>query len=111
MTKYYFFILITAFASAVSQILLNISSKKEYPSKIREYLNPWVITSYAILAATLIANIYIMKFIPLKIAHAIAATTYIFVAIMSRIIFKEKIGKKKLAGLLLIIGGVAIFSL
>lgn len=111
MNEYYFYILLTAFAAAVSQILLNVSAKKVYPSKIREYLNPWVITSYLILGITLIANIYIMRFIPLKIAHALAATTYIYVALMSRIIFKEKIGKKKLIGLLLIVGGVIVFTL
>lgn len=109
MNKYYFYILCTAFASAVSQILLNISSRKKYSKKIYEYLNPWVISSYVILAFTLLANIYIMRFIPLKIAHALAAATYIFVAILSRIVLKEKISIKNVIGLIMLCLGIVIF--
>lgn len=90
-------ILITAFGSAVSQILLNISNQKQPKRKGRvfEYLNGYVISSYVILFSVLLANIYIMKYVPLKIAHVIAASTYFFVMILSRIVLKEKVTKKK----------------
>lgn len=111
MNYYYLLIFVTAFVSAVSQILLNVSAKKTYSKKIFEYLNPWVISSYVLLALTLVANVYIMQFIPLKIAHVLAASTYVFVAILSRIIFKEKITPCKIAGLCFICLGMSIFIL
>ena len=109
MNSYSFLILITAFGSAVSQILLNLSNRKEHKGRIFEYLNLYVIGSYGILAIVLVANAYIMQFVQLKIAHALAATTYFFVMILSRIILKEKITKNKLIGNLLILLGITIF--
>lgn len=109
MNQYSFLILITAFGSAVSQILLNMSNRKQYSNKIREYMNGYVLSAYGILAVVLIANAYIMQFVQLKIAHAMAATTYFFVMILSRIILKEKITKNKLIGNVLILLGIVIF--
>ena len=104
-------ILITAFGSAVSQILLNISNQKAFIRKsiIFEYLNLYVLGSYGILFVVLLVNIYIMKYVPLKIAHAVAASTYFFVMILSRIILKEKITLKKILGNILILSGIVIF--
>lgn len=109
MNKYYIMTLITAFFTSVSQIMLNISADKKYKNKIFEYLNPWVIASYTILMLVLVANSYIMKFIDLKNGHALAASTYIFVLILSRIMLKEKITWKKIVGNLLILIGIIVF--
>lgn len=111
MTKYYIGIVVTALLSAVSQLMLNISAKKKYKGKFFEYMNPWVIGSYGILALVLVANIYLMRFIPLKQAHVIAASTYIFLLLLSRVFLKEKITRKKFIGILTIMAGIVIFSL
>ena len=109
MNKFAYLIFLTAFASAVSQILLNISNRKRYVNKFREYFNVYVISSYIILALVLIANIYIMKYVELKIAHALAATTYLFTMLLSKLILNEKITVKKIVGNILILIGIAIF--
>ncbi|MCD8026850.1 MAG: EamA family transporter [Clostridiales bacterium] len=109
MSKWALLILVTAFFSSVSQILLNISNRKKYSSKIREYLNPYVISSYIILFLVLIANTYIMKFVELKIAHALAASTYVFTMILSSLIMHEKINFKKIIGNVIIVFGIIVF--
>ena len=109
MNKYYIFTIITAFITSVSQIMLNISAKKSYTSKIFEYMNPWVVFSYGLLMIVLMANSYIMKFVDLKDAHALAASTYIFVLLLSRLILKENITAKKVLGNILIIIGILVF--
>lgn len=106
---YYLGVVSTAFASAVSQILLNISATKKYESRIREYLNPWVISSYIILGIVLVINVYLLSFMNLKEENAIASSTYVFVLILSRIILKEKINRNKVVGNSLIIIGIMIF--
>lgn len=106
---YYLLIILTAFMSSVSQILLNLSNRVCYNNKLKEYLNPFVITSYVILAMTIFINTYALRYIPLKISHTLAASTYIFVLFLSRIFLKEKITLKKLAGNVLIIAGIIIF--
>lgn len=50
-----------------------------------------------------------MKFIDLKIAHALAASTYFFTMLLSRIIMKEPITKSKVIGNILIIAGIVVF--
>ncbi|MBR6594384.1 MAG: EamA family transporter [Clostridia bacterium] len=111
MIKFYLLVVFNAFASAVSQILLNVSARKAHRGKLYEYLNPWVIASYGILFCVLALNVFAERYIPLKVAHAIAAVTYLFVALLSRLVFKEKITRRKALGLLLIIGGIAVFML
>lgn len=106
---YYLGVVGTAFASALSQILLNISAKKTYNSKIREYLNKWVISSYMILAIVLVINVYLLKFMNLKEENAVASSTYVFVLILSKIFLKEEITWKKLLGNILIVIGILIF--
>lgn len=106
---YYLLIILTALMSAVSQILLNFSNRIHYPSKLREYLNPYVITSYAILGLTVFINNYALRFLPLKISHALAATTYIFVLILSRIFLGEKVTLRKVVGNIMIILGIIVF--
>ncbi len=106
---YYLLIILTAFMSSVSQILLNLSNKVCYNNKLREYLNPYVIVSYMILAVTIFINTYALRYIPLKISHTLAASTYIFVLILSRIFLKEKITLKKVMGNILIVLGIIIF--
>jgi len=108
---YGYLILITAFFTAVSQIMLNVSAEKTYDKKLREYLNPWVIGSYAILGLVLIANVWIMQFVQLKVAHVIAASTYVFVLVLSRVFLKEPLSWKKVLGNALIIAGIAVFIL
>ena len=109
MNKYYVTIVITAFFSALSQILLNISADKKYKNKLFEYLNPYVILSYGILFLVLVINVYCMKFVLLKNAHAVAASTYIFVLLLSRIVLKEKITVRKIVGNIIIVVGIIVF--
>ena len=111
MNKYHFFVIITAFLASVSQILLNISTNKPHKSKLFEYLNPYVITSYGILFVTLVVNNYLLRFVELNELTAIASVTYVFVLILSKIILKEKITLKKILGNLLIVAGIVVFML
>lgn len=99
----------TAFMSAVSQILLNVSARKKYDSKIGEYLNVYVIASYFILFVTLAINVYLLRFMGLQEENAVAASTYVFVLILSRVILKEKITLKKVIGNVLIVVGILVF--
>jgi drug/metabolite transporter (DMT)-like permease len=101
----------TSFLSAVSQIMLNISARKEHKGRLYEYLNTWVICSYAILAFTLIFNVWVMKYVPLKEANAITASAYVFVMILSKLILGEKITIKKILANVLIIFGIIVFML
>ncbi len=102
---------LAVFISAVSQVMLKISAKKTYSSAIREYLNPWVIISYGLFfGCTLITMLAYTK-IPLSLGQILESTGYIFVTVLGAFILKEKVTKKKLIGMAVILFGVFAFTL
>ena len=109
---YSIFLLIAVFISSVSQILLKKAALKDYGgSKIREYLNPLVITAYAIFFVATFADIYAYKVVPLSMGPILEATGYIYVTLFGVKFFNEKINKGKIIALILILCGIAVYSL
>lgn len=104
-------LLFGVFCSAISQVMLKKAALRQYPSKLREYLNPLVIIAYVIFVGTTFLSIYAYKGIPLSMGPVLEATSYIYVTIFGVTIFKEKLNKHKLLGLLLIVAGIAVYSL
>ena len=80
------------FFSASSQILLKQSANIEHKSGIYEYT-------------------YAYTQVPYKYGSIIDTFTYVFVLLLSRFLLGEKITKGKLAGNLIIIAGILIYSL
>lgn len=103
--------LISILISSVSQIMLKKSAEKEYPSKLKEYLNPLVIIAYVLFFGTTFISLYALKVVPLSMTPILEASGYIFVAILSFFFLKEKMTKKQLIGMALIIIGIVVYSL
>ena len=99
------------FISSVAQILLKKSAEKEYPNKIREYLNVRVIVGYAIFFAATLCSVYAYKVVPLSYGPILESTGYIFVAVLSWLFIKEKISLQKGIGIMVIIVGIVIYSI
>ena len=104
-------LLLGVFLSAISQVMLKKAALRQYSSKLREYLNPLVIVAYTIFVGPTFLSIYAYKGIPLSMGPVLEATSYIYVTIFGVTIFKEKLNKRKLVGLALIIAGIIIYSL
>ena len=97
--------------SSFAQILLKKSSGKKYEHPIQEYINPYVIISYLIFFGSTFCTIFAYTGIDLSFGPVLASSEYIYVAILSRAILKEKINKKKLIGLSVIVIGIVVYSL
>lgn len=102
---------IATFFSAFSQLLLKLSANEKHESRIREYLNGKVITAYLIFAAVLLLNTYAYTRVDMKYGAVIDAFTYVFVLILSRLILKEKFSAWKLAGNMVIVAGIIVYTL
>lgn len=98
------------FLSAISQVMLKKAALRTYESRIREYLNPLVICAYAIFFGTTFLSIYAYKGIPLSMGPVLEATSYIYVTFFGVTIFEEKLGKRKILALMLIVGGIIVYS-
>lgn len=97
--------------SSFSQIMLKKSAQKTYPSRIKEYLNPLVITAYGLFFGCTLLSMYALKVVPLSMSPILEASGYIFVAVLSFVFFKEKLTKRQIVGMGLIIGGIVVYTL
>ena len=112
MINIYFLLMIVAeIVASSSQVLLKTSAGKKYENFIREYVNPWVIGGYSLLVISMIISIFCYKGLGYMGVVVIEPIGYVIVMFFSRIFFKEKITKRKLIGMLLIVGGIAVFYL
>lgn len=103
--------LISVFISAVSQIMLKKSADRQYESKLREYMNPRVIVAYGLFFLSSLLTVLAYKFVPLSLGPILEASGYIYVAVLGMIFLKERMSKKKLAGMLCILLGIIIFNI
>lgn len=107
----FFLYLLSVVIASCSQILLKKSAMKQYPSFLREYVNPYVIIGYGMLFGSMLLTIVAYKGIEFKNGPIIESLGYVLVILLSRLIFREKITKSKIIGTLCIIAGVMIFVL
>lgn len=102
------FVLLTLF-SALAQVLLKTSANRVYEKKINEYLNPLVLSGYAIFVLCTLGSIYCYRTLDLKQGGVLQMSSYVFILILDRLFFKEKINLRKILGMVLIMTGIIIF--
>ncbi len=107
---YYIIVILSVFAAACAQMLLKQGARKEYASWWRQYINPWVIGGYGIMACSLVLNIWCMsKGVQVKEVSVIESMSYLFVPVLAFMLFKEKLTARKICAIGIIVGGVIIF--
>lgn len=98
--------------SSSSQILLKTGAKKNYSSAIREYLNLYVISGYALMLVSMILPIVAYRIgLEYKDAPVIEAIGPALVTVLSFFFFKEKLTFKKIIGNALVVIGIIVFYL
>lgn len=96
--------------ASLSQVLLKSSAGNRHDSIVKEYLNWKVILGYSLLGISLLSNIYAMsKGVKVKEISSLEALGYMFVPVLSFFAFKEKINRRKVLSIFLIILGVIVF--
>lgn len=108
---YSLYLLLGVFISAISQVMLKKASMKTYPSLLYEYMNPLVILAYTLFVATTFLSILAYKKIPISMGPVLEATSYLYVTIFGAKFFHEKITRRKIIALALIVSGIAIYAL
>ena len=107
---YYIIVILSVFAAACSQMLLKQGARKEYASWWRQYINPWVIGGYAIMMGSLVLNVWCMsKGVLVKEVSTIESLSYLFVPVLALLLFKEKLTKRKICAIGIIILGIVLF--
>lgn len=103
-------VVISVLAAAVAQMLLKQGARKRHSSFVRQYLNVWVICGYSIMGCSLLLNIFCLsRGIQVKEIGIIESLSYLFVPLLSLVIFKEKITLRKACAIAVIMLGVVVF--
>lgn len=103
-------VVLSVLCAAGAQMLLKQGAKKQYPTFWRQYLNPWVIGGYAIMAASLLLNIYCLSHgVQVKEVSIIESLSYLFVPCLSWLVFKETITWRKAGAIAIIMTGIVVF--
>lgn len=110
--KYYFIVIAGVLACSASQLLLKKSASQKHKNPIAEILNWRVIVAYGIMFVTLVTNIFAMNNgVMLKDMPILEATGYVFVPLLSLLVLGEKLNKKTMLAISLIIAGIIVFYL
>ena len=101
----------SVFISSISQILLKKSANRTYESTLKEYLNPLVIIAYGMFFCSMLITMYCYRFVDVSAGPILESAGYIFVAVLGAVFLKERFTAKKLIGMLVLLAGIALFSL
>ena len=109
--KYILFLLFGNFIASVSQVMLKKAADRSWPSPIREYLNPLVIGAYMLFGLSTVMNILGYRQVDLGLAAVLEATAYIYVTFFGIVLFHERLNRKKILALVLILAGIMLSAL
>ena len=99
----------SVFVASVSQVFLKLGAEKKYTNKIGEYINPYVITGYGMLFASMVITIVAYKKLSYLSVPVVESLGYILVPFFSVVIFKERIRGKRLLGIFIILTGIFLY--
>lgn len=109
--KYIIVWIISVLISSIAQVMLKAEANKEHESRLKEYLNPMVVTAYAIFFLSTFLTMYALKYVPLTYSPIIEPLSYIFVPVIGVLVLKEKLSKRRVLGILIMLVGIMIFSM
>ncbi len=111
MLRYYLVIVFVVILSTIAQLLMKKSAAAPHKSMLFEYLNPVVLSGYALFLTGTIINLYVLSHVKLAVASALTESlTFLFAIITGRIFFAERLTRRKSLGRGVIVVGVMIVA-
>ena len=101
----------SVFLASVSQVLLKMAAQDSHKNVIGEYLNMKVIAGYILFFMCTLLTMIAYRGIPMNLGPILETTGYIYIMIFGALFFGEKCNIKKAISLIVIICGIAIYSL
>ena len=111
MNGYYALGILSVVIASCSPILLKKGAMKKYDSFIREYLNVYVISGYVFMFGSVFLTMIVYRGMNFMNVPVLEAIGYVLVPILSYFFFKERLTKKKMAGIACILAGIFVYYL
>jgi multidrug transporter EmrE-like cation transporter len=114
MTFSLFLVFIAVLLTGISQVLLKVGAAhrgKRKDSILDAYLNLPAFFAYGLLLLVTVISVIALKEVPLKVFYAIASLNLVVVVGLSWGILKEKVNKRMVMGIVLIVLGIVVFNI
>lgn len=109
MNSYMIVLVVSVTIASFAQILLKKSAEKNYSSPLREYLNPYVIFGYGLMFLSMFLTVTAYSRLDYTNVPVIESLGYVIVMLLSYFFFREKITKRKVLGMVIILVGIFIY--
>ena len=73
-------------------------------------LNPWLLTGFSMYGVSMVLLVLALRHGELSLLYPVFALTYVWVTILSVLILHESMNTFKLAGIAIIVGGIAVLG-
>lgn len=103
--------LLSAGITAFSQIVLKKSANQKHKGFIFEYINLYVLFSYMCYFGVLVLNVFIYTKIDYRFGVVINSLSSVFVMLLSRVLLREEITKRRIYGNIIVVIGILVFTL
>ena len=107
---YALLMLFSVFVSSISQYLLKKSATRPYDSILQEYLNLQAIGAYLIFLVSTILTVAAYRGVSVSVGPVLEATSYIYITFIGVRFFHEKMTRRKILSLLLILAGITLYT-
>ena len=99
-------------SGAAAQIFMKLGANNiVHPTLMQLIMNVPLMTGYALYGVNMLMLTIALKNAPLSLLYPIISLTYVWVTMLSVMIFKESVNRYKVAGLAIVILGVAVLGL
>ena len=105
MIKYIVLFIMSILIASFSQIIL-----KKGACQGNIYINKYTICGYTLMIISTFFTLIGYKGVTLSLGQILQSLSFIFVIILSKLFLKEKISKKQVIGIIIIIIGIIVYS-
>lgn len=102
-------LLVAHFLASISQVILKKAAMLKRDYLWQEYINSYVVIAYILFFVTIFMSIYALKYIPLSMGAVIECSSYIYILILGKICFNERITFGKVLGTIFIFLGIVVY--
>lgn len=103
-------VVLAVFAASLAQMALKRGAMGGWHTFRQQYLNPWTLGGYAVLAATLLGNVFCLsRGVRVNQIAALESLGYLFVSLLARFFFREPLTGRKLLAIATVMAGVVVF--
>lgn len=117
MTRYHALFILAVAVAAFGQVLLKIGAMEmahddqdRHPclGMLRRLFSPWVVGGYALMLASMTLNAVAYRGVPLLTGPVLESVGFVFVPCLGWLFFGDRLGVKRVSGLMLVIAGIAV---